>query len=87
VTESITDGLSVVGLVVGFPLLLLAFMISLEKLETWGLRDADPGAPDMSRTREAADAAIDAAIQDAERPTGGITDAGQSTTVSERASR
>ena len=41
-TEPIADGLSVAGLVIGFPLLLLGFMISLEKLETWGLRDTEP---------------------------------------------
>lgn len=46
VTESIADGLSVVGLVVGFPLLLLGLMLSLEKLESWGLRSTDPDRPD-----------------------------------------
>lgn len=40
-TESIAEGLSVVGLVVGFPLLLLAFMLSLEQLESWGLGESD----------------------------------------------
>lgn len=51
-TESIADGLSVVGLVVGFPLLLLGFMISLERLESWGLRDTEP-TPVEPPTREA----------------------------------
>ncbi|MBW3605072.1 MAG: hypothetical protein KY460_09220 [Actinobacteria bacterium] len=40
-TESIAEGLSVVGLVVGFPLLLLLLMLSLEQLESWGLRGSD----------------------------------------------
>lgn len=53
-TESIADGLSVVGLVVGFPLLLLGFMVSLEKLETWGLRDTEPADHAPRDTVEAA---------------------------------
>ena len=31
-----------IGLVAGFPLLLMCFMLSLEKLESWGLRESDP---------------------------------------------
>ena len=48
-TESIAEGLSVVGLVVGFPLLLLGLMLSLEKLESWGLRGTDPQRADIPR--------------------------------------
>lgn len=58
VTESIADGLSVAGLVVGFPLLLLGFMVSLEKLETWGLRESDPGRQEASWDM------VDAAVHD-----------------------
>ncbi|CAN5785768.1 hypothetical protein BH23ACT10_BH23ACT10_14180 [soil metagenome] len=47
VTESIAEGLSVVGLVVGFPLLLLGLMLGLEQLESWGLRNTDPHRPDV----------------------------------------
>lgn len=63
-TESIADGLSVVGLVVGFPLLLLGFMIALERLESWGLREAEP-TPVEAPPREAprADGASAAAPQ------------------------
>lgn len=57
-TESIADGLSAVGLIVGFPLLLLGFMLSLEKLETWGLRDTSPPAEDLSTARVTVDAAV-----------------------------
>lgn len=63
VTESIADGLSVVGLVVGFPLLLLGFMIALERLETWTLRDTEPTREDASDVRDA----VDAAVADVER--------------------
>jgi hypothetical protein len=56
VTETIAEGLSVFGLVVGFPLLLLALMISLERLETWGLRPIDD-EPD--RDAELVEAAVE----------------------------
>lgn len=57
-TESIADGLSVVGLVVGFPLLLLGFMISLERLESWGLRESEPEPSDTSQARDTIEAAV-----------------------------
>lgn len=60
-TESIAEGLSVAGLAVGFPLLLLAFMVSLEKLESWGLREHDlPGSADRG---DRVDAAVEAMEQ------------------------
>ena len=40
-SESIAESLSTIGLVAGFPLLLMCFMLSLEKLESWGLRELD----------------------------------------------
>jgi hypothetical protein len=43
VSESIAESLSTIGLVAGFPLLLMCFMLSLEKLESWGLRDLEAG--------------------------------------------
>lgn len=56
VTETIAEGLSAVGLVAGFPLLLLAFMIALERLESWGLADELPEdlLPEANDTVEAA---------------------------------
>jgi hypothetical protein len=42
VSGSIVESLTTLGLVAGFPLLLLCFMLSLEKLESWGLRDFEP---------------------------------------------
>lgn len=42
-TDSLAESLSTIGLVAGFPLLLLCFMLSLEKLESWGLGDGAPG--------------------------------------------
>lgn len=59
-TESIAEGLSVVGLVVGFPLLLLALMLSLGKLESWGLRVDEPRA---DRETEMVDAAVESVEQ------------------------
>lgn len=78
-TESIADGLSVVGLVVGFPLLLLGFMVSLEKLETWGLRDTDP-ADDLGPDT------VEAAVQEVEQLTAAVSDGEQSTGVGGRSS-
>lgn len=60
-TESIAEGLSVAGLVVGFPLLLLAFMVSLEKLESWGLRE--PDLPGSDEHGDRVDAAVEAMEQ------------------------
>lgn len=78
-TESIADGLSVVGLVVGFPLLLLGFMVSLEKLETWGLRDTEP-ADDPGRDR------VQAAVHEVEQLTAAASESEQATAVGGRAS-
>jgi hypothetical protein len=80
VTESIADGLSVVGLVVGFPLLLLGFMVSLEKLETWGLRGTEP-AEDRERDT------VEAAVHEVEQLTAAASEGEQSTGVGGRASR
>lgn len=68
-TETIADGLSAVGLVAGFPLLLLAFMISLERLETWGLRDE----VDEERPPEAQDA-VQAAVEEIEQLSAGTAE-------------
>lgn len=38
VEDQLTSGVSAVALIVGFPFLLLGLLISLEKLESWGLR-------------------------------------------------
>jgi hypothetical protein len=73
VTESIADGLSAFGLVVGFPLLLLGLMVSLEKLETWGLHDNDPADELEPDTVEAAVHEVEqltAAATEREHPTG-----------------
>ena len=56
-SESIVETLTTIGLVAGFPLLLLCFMLSLEKLESWGLRDPEPSEqqpPDL----------VDAAVEE-----------------------
>lgn len=58
-TDPIAEGLSVVGLVVGFPLLLLGLMISLERLETWGLRDTEPHDPAVAHVDDVVEAAVD----------------------------
>jgi hypothetical protein len=79
VTESIADGLSVVGLVVGFPLLLLGFMVSLEKLETWGLRDTDG-------SEERRPDAVEAAVHEVEQLTAATTEREQATGVGSRSS-
>lgn len=68
-TETIADGISAVGLVAGFPLLLLAFMISLERLETWGLRDE----VDEERPPEAHDA-VQAAVEEIEQLSAGTAE-------------
>lgn len=65
-TESIAEGLSVVGLVVGFPLLLLLLMLSLEQLESWGLRGSDP---DHTDDAELSDTISDAVEQVQQRAT------------------
>lgn len=59
-TGSIAEGASLLGLIVGFPLLLLGLMISLEKLESWGLREAESKAhqPELDK--------VDAAVQSVE---------------------
>jgi len=80
VTESIAEGLSVVGLVVGFPLLLLGFMVSLEKLETWGLRDTEP-AGELERDT------VEAAVHEVEQRTAATTEGEQSTGVGGRSLR
>lgn len=60
-SESIAESLSTIGLVAGFPLLLMCFMLSLEKLESWGLRE-----PDRSGEQSQADK-IEAAMDAIER--------------------
>ena len=60
-SESIAESLSTIGLVAGFPLLLICFMLSLEKLESWGLRE-----PDRSAEQSQADK-IEAAMDAIER--------------------
>jgi type III secretory pathway component EscV len=60
VSESIAESLSTIGLVAGFPLLLLCFMLSLEKLESWGLRDVETSADEAEGDKiEAAMDAVD----------------------------
>jgi hypothetical protein len=61
VSESIAESLSTIGLVAGFPLLLLCFMLSLEKLESWGLQDVETSA------EEAGGDKIEAAMDAVER--------------------
>jgi hypothetical protein len=65
-TETIAEGLSAVALVAGFPLLLLAFMVSLERLETWGLHDDVPD----DRPPEAHDT-VEAAVEELEQLSAG----------------
>jgi hypothetical protein len=73
VTGSIAESLSLLGLVVGFPLLLLGLMIGLEKLESWGLREpAHEGQQPQLDKVEAAVQSVEhmmaaAASQEAER--------------------
>jgi len=50
-----------IGLVAGFPLLLMCFMLSLEKLESWGLRDLEPGPEQTPQDR------VDAAVEQVEQ--------------------
>lgn len=57
-SESIAESLSTIGLVAGFPLLLMCFMLSLEKLESWGLRDVER-KPEQTQA-EKIEAAMDA---------------------------
>jgi hypothetical protein len=58
VSESIAERLSTIGLVAGFPLLLLCFMLSLEKLESWGLREVErsPEEAQLDKVEAAMDA-------------------------------
>lgn len=74
-TESIADGLSVVGLVVGFPLLLLAFMVALEKLETWGLHDTEPAEHPSAHDR------VEAALHEVEQLSAVTADSEQHSSV------
>ena len=60
-TGTMADTLSMLGLVAGFPLLLLCFMLSLEKLESWGLREDAPRPNDPLRDR------VDAAVEEVEQ--------------------
>ena len=60
-SESIAESLSTIGLVAGFPLLLMCFMLSLEKLESWGLRELDH-SPEQTRAEK-----IEAAMETVER--------------------
>lgn len=59
-TDSMAETLSTLGLVAGFPLLLLCFMLSLEKLESWGLGD---GTPTPQTPPDAVDRAVEAVEQ------------------------
>jgi hypothetical protein len=58
VNESIAESLSTIGLVAGFPLLLMCFMLSLEKLESWGLREPErsPEQAQLDKVEAAMDA-------------------------------
>jgi hypothetical protein len=58
VSESIAESLSTIGLVAGFPLLLMCFMLSLEKLESWGLREVErsPEEAQLDKVEAAMDA-------------------------------
>lgn len=87
VTATVADTLSMLGLVAGFPLLLLCFMLSLEKLESWGLREDAPGShhtPDR----------VDAAVQQVEQlketqqiPPAATVDVGHAVTASRASGR
>ena len=57
-SESIAESLSTIGLVAGFPLLLMCFMLSLEKLESWGLREVErsPEEAQLDKVEAAMDA-------------------------------
>ena len=60
-SESIAESLSTIGLVAGFPLLLMCFMLSLEKLESWGLRESEPSSePSQADRADRIEAAMDA---------------------------
>jgi hypothetical protein len=61
VSESIAESLSTIGLVAGFPLLLMCFMLSLEKLESWGLREVERSPEDAQLDK--VEAAMDAIEQ------------------------
>lgn len=81
-TETIAEGLSVIGLVVGFPLLLLVLMLSLEQLESWGLRETPPETPVQAGAsgfpdEATVDAAVDAmtSLDDADSAATGPVDA------------
>jgi hypothetical protein len=58
VSESIAESLTTIGLVAGFPLLLMCFMLSLEKLESWGLREVErsPEEAQLDKVEAAMDA-------------------------------
>lgn len=82
-TETIAEGLSVIGLVAGFPLMLLAFMISLERLETWGLRDddiADDRTPETNDT-------VRAAVEEIEQLSAGAQELDTESTSAGRSAR
>ncbi len=80
-SESIAEGLSVVGLVVGFPLLLLGLMLSLEKLESWGLREGEseraaPQIPERDRIDDAVEQLSLAASEIEQTPSAGTSQRG-----------
>jgi hypothetical protein len=83
VTESIADGLSVLGLVTGFPLLLLGFMVSLERLESWGLRESEPAPSDAPQVRDT----VESAVAETERTVPTSTPSDESASVGGRATR
>jgi hypothetical protein len=92
VTESIAEGLSAVGLVAGFPLLLLGFMISLERLETWGLRDdiledRPPEAHDTVRAAVDEHDTVKAAVEEIDQLSAGAAGAQEQGTESAAAVR
>ena len=58
-TGAMAETLSTIGLVAGFPLLLLCFMLSLEKLESWGLRDLEPEPGPEQEQQSKIDAAVE----------------------------
>jgi hypothetical protein len=83
VTESIADGMSVVGLVAGFPLLLLGLMISLERLESWGLGESEPDPPGSQQVRDS----VESAVAETQRAVPTRAPADDSTPVGGRARR